>query len=165
MHPNCRNLGARSSGRWRIKAFRAVDTAPGAEYNSSGACIACIEFSVSSRAQQKGKCRGRSGNSGMKNFRTGVRGSPIAGGHLDVDGFAAFCHPFSWLVWARDQPNRGTAADARAGFSERHRQFDHTGNGRRSRAPLYSVGRKDPTLAPQAASAAGAESGFLINMF
>lgn len=133
MHPNCRNLGARSSGRWRIKAFRAVDTVPGAEYNSSGACIACIELAVGSRARQKGKCRGRSGNSGMKNFKTGCERARSragnhfeTGGHLDVDGFAAFCHPFSWLVWTRDQPNRGTAADARAGFSERHRQFDHT---------------------------------------
>jgi hypothetical protein len=56
-----------------------------------------------------------------------VRNHFETGGHLDVDGFAAFWHPFSWLVWARDQPNRGTAADARVGFSERHREFDHTG--------------------------------------
>jgi hypothetical protein len=70
----------------------------------------------------------------MKNLRTGVRASPIAVGthfetgvYRDGDGFAAFWHPFSWLVWAGDQPNRRTAADARAGFSERHREFDHTG--------------------------------------
>lgn len=78
-----------------------------------------------------------------------VRESPIAGGdhfetggHLDVDGFAAFCHPFSWLVWARDQPNRGTAAGARAGFSERHRQFDHTGTGAvLVHLPIWLAGR------------------------
>ena len=84
---------------------------------------------------------------------------------MGVDGFAAFCHPFSWLVWARDQPNRGTAADARAGFSERHREFDHTGTGAvLVHLPIRLAGRI-LNLAPQAASAAGAESDFLINMF
>jgi hypothetical protein len=58
MHPNCRNLGARSCGRWRINAFRAVDTIPGAEYNSCGASIACIELAVGAAPGKKGNAEG-----------------------------------------------------------------------------------------------------------
>ena len=155
MHPNCRTLGARSSGRRRIKAFRAVDTIPGAEYNSSGASIACIELAVGSRARQKGKCRGRSGNSGMKNFRTGVRESPIAGGESFRDGRASGCGWFCSFLpslqlasMAGDQPNRGTGGDVRAGFSARHREFDHSGKGAVLVHLPYSVGRKDPYPGP-----------------
>ena len=136
MHPNWRNLGAHSSIHRRIKAFRAVDTIPGAEYNSSDASIACIELAAGTRARQKGRCRARSSNSRMKNFRTGVPESPIAGGESFRYGRASGCGWFCSFLpslqlasMAGDQPNRGTGGDVRAGFSARHREFDHTGTG------------------------------------
>jgi len=57
------------------------------------------------------------------------------------------------------QPMRGPV------LARRHREFDHTGTGAVLVHLPIRLAARILTLAPQAASAAGAESDFLINMF
>jgi hypothetical protein len=115
MHPNCRNLPARSSGLWRIKALRAVDTVPGAEYNSSGAAIACIELGVVCTAPgKKENAKGEAAIPVWKNENR-VRESPIVvGNHFETGG-----HPDGMVLLLSDVPSVGLYGQSTNRIGER----------------------------------------------